>query len=58
MTLICVKAQFSCCGESAFVRNCRGIGQMGVMCRVGIVDYSGCGRCEGGRGTQVKGRGR
>jgi hypothetical protein len=27
-------------GEGAFVRHCRRIGQMGIMCRIGIVDYS------------------
>jgi hypothetical protein len=45
-------------GHSAFVRDCRGIGQMEVMCRVGIVDYSVSGGCGGSGGSGVKGRGR
>jgi hypothetical protein len=45
-------------GEGAFVRDCSGIGQMWVMCRVGTVDYSVSAECGGGRDSRVKGRGR
>jgi hypothetical protein len=41
-------------GEGIFVRDFRGIGQMGVMCRIGIVDYSASGECGGGRSSRVK----
>jgi hypothetical protein len=27
-------------GKGVVVRNCRGIGRMGVICKVGILDYS------------------
>jgi hypothetical protein len=37
-------------GKGAFVRDCRGIGQFGVMCRVSIVNYLASGTCGGGRG--------
>jgi hypothetical protein len=36
-------------GEVAIVSDCRGIGRMGVMCKVGRVYYSWSGECEGGR---------
>jgi hypothetical protein len=41
-------------GEGAVVEDCRGIGRMGVMCKVGITDYSvsaefGRGRDSGGK---------
>jgi hypothetical protein len=40
--------------ESVFVRDYRGIGRMGVTCKVGIVDYLLCDECERGRGSVVK----
>jgi hypothetical protein len=45
-------------GEGAFVRDCSGIGQMWVLCRVGIVDYLAGAECGGGSGNGMKGRGR
>jgi hypothetical protein len=36
-------------GEGAIVRDCRGIGRMGIMCKVDIVDYSVSSECRGGR---------
>jgi hypothetical protein len=42
-------------GECAFVRDCRGIGQMWVMCRAGILDSSARIVEKVGQGT--KGRG-
>jgi hypothetical protein len=44
--------------EDTFVRDCIGIGQMGVMCKVGILDYSGCGEHGKSRGSGIKGKGR
>jgi hypothetical protein len=43
-------------GEDTCFRDCRGIGWMGVMCRVGTADYSVSGECGGGRGSGMKGR--
>jgi hypothetical protein len=45
-------------GEGACVRVCRRMGQMGVMCRVDIIDYSVSNEYEGGKGSGVTGRGR
>jgi hypothetical protein len=45
-------------GEGAIFRDCRGIGRMGVICKVCIVGYSASGECGGGRGSGVKDRGR
>jgi hypothetical protein len=42
--------------ESAFVRDCRGIGQMVAMCRLGKAAYSVSGGCGGGRDIGVKGK--
>jgi hypothetical protein len=42
--------------EGAFVRDCRGIGQMEVLCRVGIVDCSVSGECGSGKGNMMNGR--
>jgi hypothetical protein len=39
-------------GENACVRDCRGVGWMEVMCRVG---WKQC-ECEGGKGSGVKSR--
>jgi hypothetical protein len=36
-------------GKGTIVRGCRGIRRMGVMCKVGIIDYSVSGQCEAGR---------
>jgi hypothetical protein len=36
-------------GEAAIVRDCRGIGRMEVMFKVGITDYIVSGSCGGGR---------
>jgi hypothetical protein len=43
-------------GVGAIVRDCRGIGRMGIMCKVGIVDYSVSGECGGGRSSEGRGR--
>jgi hypothetical protein len=43
-------------GEGVFVRDCRGIGRMGVMCKFGLVDYSECGECGIGRDSGLNGR--
>jgi hypothetical protein len=43
-------------GQGAYVRDCRVIRWMWVMCRVGIVDYSVSGEHGGDRGSGVKGR--
>jgi hypothetical protein len=43
-------------GEGDLVRDCRGIGKMGIMCKFGIVDHSVSSEGGGGRGSRVKGR--
>jgi hypothetical protein len=45
-------------GEGAFFRDCRGIGWMGVMCTVGLVDHSVSDECGGDSGSRVKDSGR
>jgi hypothetical protein len=35
-----VKRCSSAIGENPIVRDCRGVGRMGVICKVGIIDYS------------------
>jgi hypothetical protein len=35
--------------ETAIVRDCRGIGRMGIMCKVSIIDYSVSCEFGGGR---------
>jgi hypothetical protein len=45
-------------GDGAFVRDCRGLGRMRIMCKFGIVDYKLSGEYEGSKGSEVKGRGR
>jgi hypothetical protein len=44
-------------GEGASVRDCRGIGRMGVMCIFGIVGYLASGECSRCRDSGVKGGG-
>jgi hypothetical protein len=39
--------------EGAIVRDCRGIEKIGVMHKVGIIDHSVNGECEGGRDSGV-----
>jgi hypothetical protein len=45
-------------GEDAIVRDYRRIGMNGVMCKVGIIDYSVSGDCGGRRDSVGKWRGR
>jgi hypothetical protein len=45
-------------GEGACVKDYRGVGQKGVIYRVGTVDQSASGVCGGGRGSGVNGRGK
>jgi hypothetical protein len=43
--LMCVKIYFSCLGGMCLGHNYRRIVLMGVICRVGTVDYSASGEC-------------
>jgi hypothetical protein len=36
-------------GEGAIVRNCRQIGRMGKICKVGVIDYLVSSFCRGDR---------
>jgi hypothetical protein len=46
-------------GEVAVISDYRGIGRMGIMCKVGILDYSVSGEFGGGRDSEVEeGKGR
>jgi hypothetical protein len=44
-------------GKDAIIRDCRGIGRMGIVCKVGIIDHSVRSDCEGVRGCGGKGEG-
>jgi hypothetical protein len=44
-------------GKGTIVRDCRGIEMMGIMCKVGIVDYPVSVKYGGGRDSRGKGGG-
>jgi hypothetical protein len=44
-------------GKGAIVRDCREVGRMVVMCKVGTIDYSVSGECGGGRDSRGKVKG-
>jgi hypothetical protein len=43
-------------GEGAIVRDCRGIGKMGVTCNVGTIEHAVSGEFGGGGNSGEKGR--
>jgi hypothetical protein len=45
-------------GKGEFVRDCRGIGRMGVMCKIVTIDYSVSGECGGGSDSEGEGKGK
>jgi hypothetical protein len=55
---MCVKYCSDIGMEGVFIRDCREIVRMEVMCKLGIIYYSVCGEYGGGSGSEGKGKGR